>query len=363
MNTQSKTDIKACLADLADWKKIVEQRLRIQFKNERNYIKNMSPSLKEGLFQLEEFTLRSASKRIRAYLVKQGYQSSGKIAPIKLADISAAVEIIHSYLLIHDDVIDRDELRREGPTVHEAFRRKLQGSSKERQFRGIALAILVGDYASHLATRIFIKSSWPDADIKKSLNETVKNLMDYTFVGQFMDVEQTWKKKMTKRLIDKIAEYKTAYYTFNGPLQIGGVLGDAKPQTRTALNKYAVPVGIGFQLTDDIIGFIGSSESGKSSNDIKEGKITEIILEARRRLKTRLRNRLDSLMKKELRNRKEVKEIRDLVKQTSAISIVNQHALDLAEQGKRALLKTRHINKKCATMLSVIADLSVNRNR
>ncbi|MFH0853539.1 MAG: polyprenyl synthetase family protein [bacterium] len=363
MNNQSKTDINACLADLADWKKIVEKRLWIIFQNERKSIGNTSPSLREGFHQLEEFTMRSASKRIRAYLVKLGYQSSGKRPPKKLADISAAVELIHSYLLIHDDIIDRDELRRGGPTVHEAFRRKLSGSTQERRFRGVALAILIGDYASNLAYKVFIKSTWPDDKIRQSLDEVYKNLLEYTLVGQFMDVEQTWQRRVNSKLVEKIAEYKTAYYTFNGPLQIGAVFAGASQSTRRTLTKYSVPVGIGFQLVDDIIGFIGSKESGKSSNDIKEGKISAIILKARKYLKTKDRKKLDLLIKKEHRNTREVDQIRSLVGQTPALSFIKKQAINLAQKGKTTIARSRHINKKCANMLSVISDLSVNRNR
>ncbi|USN53135.1 MAG: polyprenyl synthetase family protein [Candidatus Nomurabacteria bacterium] len=339
-----------------------DQALKQIFQAESVHMQKVhSPTLQQGFHLLREFTMRPASKRVRAMLVYLGYESTGKRAPKKLAQLAAVIEIVHNYLLILDDIADRDEFRRGGSTVHEAFRKTIPGSRADKHHRGVSMAMFTGNYASLLAFRYLMLMRWPAQKLQEAIVYLLKSLQHETYVGEFMDIEQSWLHRTNKNVITTIAELKTASYTFSLPLTMGAILAGANSATRRDLQHYAIPVGVGFQLADDLLGFTPQRHSGKPSNDIREGKVTEIILRARKKLKQRDRQNLDALFAKSVRTQTEIKEVRRIIGKTKALEEVQSMANAQAEKAKQVLQKSRHIDADCASMLSVLADISVYR--
>ncbi|RLF27400.1 MAG: polyprenyl synthetase family protein, partial [Thermoplasmata archaeon] len=147
-------------SELGRRKSLVEGRLREFFEERRGKLDGI---LREALDALEDLTLRGG-KRVRASLVMMGYRAATGEEPGQILDPAAAVELLQSYLLIHDDVMDRSDLRRGGPTVHRMFSERYGD-----EWLGISLAITVGDLADSYAQQLIAESDFPPENVLAAL--------------------------------------------------------------------------------------------------------------------------------------------------------------------------------------------------
>lgn len=175
-------------------------------------------------------------KRIRGVLVKLGYElAQGDPAnQVEILRLGAAVEILHSAFLIHDDIIDESLTRRGKPSLYQA----LGGNHY-----GISQAISLGDYGFFLAFKIISQTNFPDK-IKNNALELFSKVMMDTAWGEMLDLEK----------IDPLAvmKLKTAGYTVTGPLQLGAILA-GKEELSGVLGEFGESLGIAFQIRDDIL--------------------------------------------------------------------------------------------------------------
>ncbi len=175
-----------------------------------------------------------------------------------------ALELLQSYFLIHDDWMDQDETRRGCPTVHATLREQFSSSHL-----GACGAILAGDYVVTLAHQVF-------HDVVLSRNNTRELLREFSamqlaaVVGQQLDVVALSKDPL------KVYELKTGSYTVNGPLSVGALLGGANTEVLAHIGAFAKPLGIAFQLRDDLLNlFADPALTGKPrAGDIVAGKWT-----------------------------------------------------------------------------------------
>lgn len=212
-------------------------------------------------------------KRLRAALVVAGLKAFEKSRPASwetALECGVAVELLQAYFLIHDDWMDQDDVRRGGPAVHAALSRNFKS-----KHTGAAAAILAGDYLVGLATLELTRAAKRHAKLP-SLLEVFAEMQLAAVVGQQLDViGQT-------RNAERIYELKTASYTVTGPLQLGALLAGASRSTLTQLAAFSKPLGVAFQLRDDLIGAFGSTQvTGKPrGGDILQGKWTYIVQHA-----------------------------------------------------------------------------------
>lgn len=225
---------------------------------------------------LADFT--AGGKRMRAFLVYLGYlvgsQSLDKIFADKILPISLAVEIIHSFLLIHDDIIDKSETRRGKATMHRRYEKLFDAHY------GISQAIILGDIACFEALSLVISSGFSAEEkllCQKKLNDTLLE----TAYGEVLDIEFSYKKPKIADIM-QIADLKTARYSFVGPLLIGGILSKCTDGQMRAMREFGLLVGLAFQLQDDYLGIFGDEKVlGKSVlSDMREGKNTLLIYKA-----------------------------------------------------------------------------------
>jgi geranylgeranyl diphosphate synthase, type I len=215
-------------------------------------------------------------KRLRPALVVAGLRAVSGRADISAAlDAGVALELLHTYLLIHDDWMDGDRVRRGGPSVHVALAERFQSEHK-----GNASAILAGDYAvglscdaiSRVETRGERLRAVFAAFAEMQLGAVAGQQLD--MVGNGRDVELGY-------------ALKTGSYTVEGPLKMGALLAGAKPTTLAALSRYARPAGVAFQLRDDLLSLFGDpAQTGKPlASDLTSGKRTLLLRLALRRAK------------------------------------------------------------------------------
>jgi geranylgeranyl pyrophosphate synthase len=221
--------------------------------------------------------LARGGKRLRGALVMVGYEMSGGTNRAMIVQAARAIEMLHAYMLIIDDIQDRSELRRGKPSAHEmlaAYHRKhhLRGDAAHT---GISLALMSALVGAHAAQGIIANL---DADQQLRLN--VLSIINRTFIitghGQTQDIMNELVDKPSAQDIDRVLEWKTALYSFINPLHVGMVLADADCSATDAITPYAREVGKAFQIADDLLGVFGNEEqTGKSAmDDIREGKRT-----------------------------------------------------------------------------------------
>ncbi len=232
-------------------------------------------SVVEALITYREMAL-SGGKRLRpafAYWAFEGV--GGDLADPAILEAAVAVELLHTFALIHDDVMDQAETRRGVETIHLTYatrhrRRHLRGDAAHY---GESIAILLGDLAFAHAAQLMTRVPPGCAAI---FFEMCADLM----VGQFLDIESSARgPQRGSEVAAQIAELKTARYTVEGPLMLGAAVAGRAEELRPHITAYGRPLGHAFQLRDDLLGTYGDAErTGKPvGDDLAQGKVTRLL--------------------------------------------------------------------------------------
>lgn len=333
-------------------------RLFIQKKKET---KNTTQIATAAYKQLETFI--TGGKRIRAGLVKLGYQSAGGRQSQAILPVSAAIEITNGAILIHDDIIDRSDLRHNRPTVHknyEAFHKRHYKKGDPLHY-GESMAICVGDAGFYNAMELISTSKFPHKPKLAAITLLCQS-MKQTCYGELLDVDLAYRNKVSEKDIWLVNRLKTAYYTLVGPLQIGATLANAKPHQLKSLEDYGIPLGIAFQLQDDILGMFGSEEKlGKPvDSDIKEGKNTILYTQALKKSSPTQQKRLKTLWGSKNLTAEDIKEAQRIIKSSGSLASCQKLAQRLAKQAKDAVPSITK-DKNLQDVYLTLADFIVQR--
>lgn len=221
--------------------------------------------------------LGRGGKRLRGSLVLVGYEMSGGKDKNMILQVARAIEMLHAYILIIDDIQDRSLMRRGGPSAHELladYHRKHKLNGDCNHF-GLSLALNSALGGAHAAQGIL--ASLPvSEDLRLKVLSIVNRTMLVTAHGQTLDIMNESLSKINQAAIELVLEQKTAIYSFLNPLHVGMVLAGADLQATDAITTFAMRLGKAFQIVDDIKGVFGSlRQNGKNPlDDIKEGKRT-----------------------------------------------------------------------------------------
>ena len=198
---------------------------------------------------------------------------------------AAAVEVFHTWTLVHDDIIDRDERRRGGPTVHAqaaAAARRAGASEPEAAHYGTTVGILAGDlqhgWAVELLSGLPAESAWPEL-LGRLEGQTLRRVIG----GEMLDVDLARRalEEVTERDLLQVIAWKTAeLFAYCG--WAGARLGQGSPADCGRLERFGRELGMAFQLRDDVLGLVGDSGAmGKPvGSDLREGKRTLPLLAA-----------------------------------------------------------------------------------
>lgn len=295
-------------------------------------------------------------KMVRGALTVLGYKMLGGTNIKAIIPVSLGIELLHNFILIHDDIIDKDDLRRGKPTIHKKF-------SDRGYHRGISYAIITGDIGAFLGYELIVASDFPKEKIVRALS-CLNEFLVKTAYGEILDIEFDTKKNITWDEILKVRTYKTSYYTFAMPLSVGAILAGAERAKLKAIEKYSLPVGIAFQLVDDVLGIFGDIKiTGKSNeSDIKEGKKTLLFTKA-----LELANKKEGqFLSKWYGSRKSTKEnivkIKDIFRKSGAVEASFSQAEELIRKGKQNIKNMTDI-LKYQKILGSLADYTINRKK
>jgi len=197
---------------------------------------------------IDTFIRHSASgKRLRAYLVKLGYELCGKKCDERIIPVSLSYELFQTGVLVHDDIIDNSRTRRFKPAMHVELGDNHNGVSK---------AICTGDMGLMCALDIIEASDYPD-NIKSACIRHQNRVFVSTIAGELKDIELSESDEYAMDDVIEMYSLKTAQYTISGPLVLGAILSDMSTDIIQELSQFGKYVGIAFQIRDDILGIFG----------------------------------------------------------------------------------------------------------
>ena len=280
-------------------------------------LKNISPLLSA---KIKDYILRPG-KRIRPTLFVIGYLAYSRKPASGLFRSALSIELLHDFMLVHDDIIDKSSLRRGKPAMHKMFNDHFAGMGKIK-FNGQDLAIVAGDILYALAMDAFLAIREKPVRKEKALKKLISAAL-YTGCGEFIELVCGTKtiEKIQKSDIYKIYDFKTAYYTFAYPLSIGATLAGAQGKQVKKIFEYGVYLGRAFQIQDDILGmFADEKETGKSAlSDLQESNKTLLIWRASRAAKPQDLKKINQILAKETVELSDLIKIRELVKNNGSL--------------------------------------------
>jgi len=227
--------------------------------------------------------LSRGGKRIRGALTMTAYKMLGGTDEQVSLEAARAIEMMHAYILMVDDIQDRSEVRRGGPTAHILLKKyHEQHHLKDDALHfGESIAMNGFLFGSHSALTVLADLDVDPAYRLAAIKNVNKHFIN-TAYGQSLDIFNEVTESADEDAVDKVLLWKTAFYTFANPLQLGAILAGASDRDLSQLEEYSMHAGRVFQITDDILGiFSEESSSGKSPlDDIKEGKRTILTVKS-----------------------------------------------------------------------------------
>ncbi len=219
-------------------------------------------------------------KMLRARFCRLGQAAAGAPPDGDVVQLGAALELLHTFAIVQDDVMDASVVRRGVPTTHVRFERMHCESGwrgEQRRFAE-ASAVLVGDLAHALANRLV-------GELPASVRTLWASLCQELVLGQYLDVRGTAAGADQVGYAESVALLKSARYTVSRPLQLGAALAGAEPCLVEALGRFGESLGLAFQLRDDLLGVFGDSDlTGKPvGDDLRDGKPTLLLAMTTRR--------------------------------------------------------------------------------
>lgn len=294
----------------------------------------------------------TGGKRLRARFCLTGWRAvadhsraTRTDAPEAVIAAAGALEIFHAAALVHDDLIDNSDTRRGRPSAHRALEahHREQGWAADGAAFGRSSAILLGDLLVAWSDDL-LEEGLRHAEHAAAARAEYGRMRREVTVGQYLDLTE----EVAAPIVDgadhaaralRVATYKSARYSVQQPLLIGAALAGADAHQAEALASFGLPLGLAFQLRDDVLGVFGDSEiTGKpSGDDLREGKRTLLIAYAREALPAGARRTLDELLGDPMLDDDQVHSLQRTIVDSGALERVENLITENAAAADRAL--------------------------
>ncbi|MGH2764496.1 MAG: polyprenyl synthetase family protein [Actinomycetota bacterium] len=311
------------------------------------------------LFGELQRVIGAGGKRLRPIFCLLGHLSAGAEMGAEAIRAAAALELLHTFAIVHDDVMDRSRSRRGSPAswVYLADDHRRSGHVGRPEAYGLAAAILAGDMALVLADRALIESGFAEECLLPAVRRYDRMRVEVV-AGQFLDVLAAHRGGAGEAEARRIAVLKSGGYTVEAPLQIGAILGGASDELLAGLGGYGVPLGEAFQLRDDVLGVFGDpAVTGKNGDsDLREGKRTVLLAKAVTAASEEDRRFLRERIGRPDLSASEVERARALLESTGALDATLALIEELVGAAGEAL-KAGPIPPEAASLLAEMAEI------
>lgn len=322
----------------------------------------LEPEAQPLLAEIESL-IASGGKRLRPRFCYWGYRAGGGADNAEIVRAAAALELLHTMAMIHDDVMDRASLRRNRASTFRALA-ELAASVDHHgdpQRFGASAAILTGMLGFVLADRLFGLAR-EALGASQAAAERYDRLRSRAIAGQYLDLLSAHRGRADVDTARRVAFLKSGSYTVADPLAIGALLARAADSTVAALESYGHPLGEAFQIRDDVLGTFGDpAATGKDTDgDLREGKQTVLIASARERATRAQLEVLDAYVGDTELTGSHADRIREVIVATGALDETNSLVDELAARAKAALSDVA-IDSDSRRALRQLADESTSR--
>jgi len=279
-------------------------------------------------------------KRLRPALVYYTYRACGGTDDDHVLPLALATELLHTYLLIHDDIMDHAEVRRGQPAAHVRFRdaHRSQGLQGDGTDFGRSVAILLGDLAHTWAVELAAGAT-SEGPRARELARCFAVMSQEVIGGQYLELLVAQRRSATEGELLRVLRLKSGRYTAERPIQLGGILAGAPAATLAGLSRYGTAVGEAFQLQDDLLGMFGDAGTvGKPVDaDLKEGKYTFLIHHALATASSEQRRTLQSALGNPELAAADVPRALSVLEETGARAAVNAMVAERLHTAREAL--------------------------
>lgn len=328
------------IVTINDTKQKIDTFLRVLFAERITQAEAISPDYAQ-LWQSIARLMQSGGKRLRPYVTLLSYGMDGQNHDYDaILPAAAAQEMLHMAMLIHDDIIDRDQVRYGVQNItgqyNQSYRQYVSDDGERLHFSNSA-AIMAGDLLISEAYNLIQQCQTDASHITKAQAVLSKAIFDVVG-GELLDTESAF---MPFDKIDAlaIARYKTASYSFVSPLTMGAQLADMPSETIEKLTNFGMALGVAYQLQDDILGIYGDeSVTGKSaSSDITEGKHTHLVEQFYERATPEQTQAFNAVFKNNDAAENDLEKARELLNTSGAVDAIKTAIGQFADSARAEL--------------------------
>lgn len=307
--------------------------------------------------------ITDGGKRFRPIFAYLGYLGTGASPRHEVKRACTALELVHVCALIHDDVMDGSDTRRNKPAIHKLFQslHDDQSYKGDSERFGLASAILLGDLALVWADRLLVESGISREEFI-SAQDVFSDMRDELMAGQYLDVLEGALATTSVERSLKVARFKSGKYSIERPLHFGAALA-GKPEFNDVYSRFGLPLGEAFQLRDDVLGVFGDPKvTGKpAGDDIREGKRTVLIAVTMENADQSQRNTMTEALGNSLLAESDVAQVQEIIIKTGALDEVEKLITTLTQESISALRQSP-IDEKIRAVLEEMSVIATQRS-
>lgn len=315
----------------------------------------------ERLWTIIGTYLSQGGKRLRPYLVLLAYEAYGGKANKSIMAAACTWELLHAGMLVHDDIIDRDDVRHGHRNIMGVYK-ELYVDLQDASHFAEGAALMAGDLLLTSAQHIILESGLPTKQ-KLVAAHYLQEAQFYVAGGELMDME-TVLYGVDDAPVEQVATYKTASYSFELPLLCGAALAGASESELESLRLIGRDVGVAYQLIDDDLGVFGDVKvTGKpNDSDLHERKRTTLVQETAQHASKKEQAWLETIFASQgLLPDKDIARIRELMEQTGARGAVLKRAQELSSRAFKRIDDLQISNTQRVQLQELFGSL-VKRN-
>ena len=299
----------------------------------------IGPELAQAMDSLEAIV--SGGKRLRPTFAYWGWRGAGGAeGDARMIRAASSLELLQACALVHDDVIDNSDTRRGAPATHKRMARLHadEGWSGDSDGFGRGAAILIGDLCLTWSDEMYQACGFVPRTLQDGRGP-FDAMRTEVMAGQYLDTLEQVRGTATREAALRVMRYKTAAYTVERPLHLGAALAGRGDELAEVYTDYGIPLGIAFQLRDDLLGVFGDpSTMGKpAGDDLREGKRTLVVAETLARSGETDAERFRSLLGAPDLSTDSVEWMCSLVESSGALAACESLVEDYSEQALAAL--------------------------